>query len=75
MKTKYFRLVRANQSFTRSRKQLAARIPRSWIHAIIVVDFVASFPNGEATIYEVMGLNEIEDPVTDLNVFVPFQQA
>ena len=27
------------------------------------------------TIYEVMGLNEIEDPVTDLNVFVPFQQV
>ena len=27
------------------------------------------------TIYEVMGLNEIEDPVTDLNLFVPFQQV
>ena len=42
---------------------------------IIVDDFVASFPNGEARICEVMGLNEIGDPVTDLNVFVPFQQV
>ena len=37
-------------------------------------DFVASFPNGEPTIYEVIGLSGIEDPVTDLNVFVAFQQ-
>ena len=66
-------LVPVNQSFPT--KELSARIPSSWIHVVIVDDFLASFPNGEARICELMGLNEIGDPVTDLNVCIPFQEV
>ena len=50
---------------------IATAIPNHWVHVVVVDDFLAPVADGMVRICELMGLNEIGDPVLDQNIFVP----